>query len=72
MAVKNEKFLARLQKALERVQDEIRGTAAHGRVASGLAAEGYAGGYRDALMDVEALLRGIRPADIRRYWVDGK
>lgn len=35
--------------------------------ASGLASEGYSGGYQQALMDVDAALRGIPPSN-SRYW----
>jgi len=39
----------------------IAGFAKGGQIAAGLASEGYNGGYRDALSDVELLLNGIYP-----------
>jgi len=63
-------ILRRLGKASKRVQDginlRVRG---RGLYAGGLSSEGYEGGYRDALYDVELLLRtGIVPR--RRNWWD--
>lgn len=51
------------------VQEEISGNASRGgKAASGLSAEGYAGGYRDCLDDVEAALMHGYPSDNRGYW----
>ena len=56
-----------LGKAMENVNAEIARNAKPGGVASGLASEGYAGGYAAALRDVSLALNGI---DIwqSRYW----
>ena len=56
-----------IRRALDRVYVEISGNASHGRVAAGLSAEGYAGGYRDALEDVLQALNGW-PSSNSRYW----
>lgn len=56
-----------IERAIERVSREIRGNTGHGRYASALAGEGYAGGYRDALYDVLAVLSGLTPSR-RGYW----
>jgi len=55
--------------ALERVNKEISGLAQGGMYAGGTASEGYAGGYRDALMDVQLLFNGVKPQR-RDYWDD--
>lgn len=47
----------RVAAARDRVGGEISDNASHGRIASAMAAEGYAGGYRDA-----------EPAYGRGYW----
>lgn len=60
-------ILRRLRAAKEKVNTEISGHAKRGGLyARGLASEGYAGGYRDALEDVDLMLRGIEPS--RDYW----
>jgi predicted alpha/beta-hydrolase family hydrolase len=61
-------FIKRLDRALERVHADISGHASGGRVASGLSSEGFAGGYAEALRDVDALLRHGYPSDSRGYW----
>lgn len=38
------------------------------KVASGMAREGFDGGYLEALQDVEAALRHGYPSDTRNYW----
>ncbi|MDZ4344783.1 MAG: hypothetical protein U1E51_20360, partial [Candidatus Binatia bacterium] len=53
--------------ALERVNAEISANARQGHIAAGLASEGYAGGYRDALYDVLLVLNGGKPKR-RDYW----
>ena len=53
--------------ARERLSREIAGLRGDGsKYAAGLATEGYAGGYRDALDDVILVLNGVRPE--RRGW----
>ena len=46
----------------------IASFAARGRIAAGMASEGYNGGYRDALNDVLLVLSGVRPN--RNGWWD--
>lgn len=58
----------RLRVAYKRVSEEIRGNSKGGKYAAGLATEGWAGGYRQALDDVSAMLRGVPPGDPRFYW----
>ncbi len=59
-----------LYKAREKVNKEIEGNAAGGsKYARGLANEGYAGGYAQALSDVLLALEGVRPST-RGYWDD--
>lgn len=65
MATKRISRLRLIATAVQRVEQEISGYARTGRMASALAAEGYMGGYRDALLDVALLLRGTIP---RRSW----
>lgn len=61
---------AELRKRIQATHDivgrEIAGFAKQGRIASGLAGEGYNGGYRDALQDVLLLLDDVIPH--RNYW----
>jgi hypothetical protein len=61
-------FLKRLDLALKNVNGEIGEFSKHSRIASGLSTEGYAGGYAQALRDVEAMLRHGHPNDPRGYW----
>lgn len=65
----------RIARARKRVQEVITGFAEQGeegsqqrKYASGMASEGYNGGYRDALDDVQLLLGGVTPN--RRGWWD--
>lgn len=46
---------------------DIAGLSQGGKYASGLASEGYAGGYHAALQDVLLLLNGTMPTT-RNYW----
>ena len=57
----------KLFKAKKKVNQEITDLASHGHYASALSSEGYSGGYRDALNDIELLLNGITPSR-RDYW----
>ncbi len=62
----------RIKSALRRVRQEISASATsnpHG-VAGVLASEGYAGGYCQALSDVQLLLNGVEPNNDRRYWTN--
>ena len=63
-----ERLLNHLRLARHRVGKEIADNASHGRIAAGLAMEGYAGGYRQALDDVDAVARDTFPTDPRHYW----
>lgn len=59
----------RLKLAQKRVRKDISGFAARGgKIATGLASEGWHGGYRQALSDIELLLNGVEPNDDRGYW----
>ncbi len=61
-------ILRDLRRALTNVSAEIRGNAELGaHIDRGLSGEGFAGGYRQALYDVEGALRGFPPTD-SRYW----
>ena len=61
--------LKRIRQARERVAAEITASASRGGMyASGLANEGWAGGYQQALDDVDAALRHGYPNDPRHYW----
>jgi hypothetical protein len=58
-----------LRQVREEVANEIRGNASRGGVFSGgLSNEGYAGGYLQAIDDVEAALSHGHPGDPRGYW----
>lgn len=48
------------------VNEEISFNGEQGGIAAGLAAEGFAGGYRQALSDVDLALSGANPDS--RYW----
>jgi hypothetical protein len=49
----------------------VRAGRAGNRLAQALASEGYAGGYRDALDDVQLLMNGVEP-DRRGYWLESR
>lgn len=55
--------------ASKKVRQEISYNSRGGFVAGALASEGYAGGYLQALSDVQLLLNGVRP-NTRDYWDD--
>lgn len=67
-------FQKRLDKALANVRADINklarrgGEGRDGQYARGLANEGFAGGYAEALRDVDAIIRHGHPRDDRRYW----
>jgi hypothetical protein len=61
-------FMRRLELAHARVQKEIFGNAQGGKYAAGISSEGYAGGYQQCLMDVQAVLTHGYPSDPRGYW----
>lgn len=61
----------RIRLALDRVQKSIRISAEEGgKWARGLSSEGYAGGYAQALMDVELVLNNVKPNARSEYWQD--
>lgn len=61
-------FLFYLKMARVQVSLEIADNNGGGKFARGLANEGYAGGYKAALDDVEAVLTHGYPSDSRDYW----
>ena len=64
-------LLKRIRVAREAAQREIAGNASSGGTyARGLATEGWAGGYLQALDDVDAVARHGCPEDPRNYWRD--
>ncbi|ABS14237.1 hypothetical protein I6H96_02560 [Brucella anthropi] len=58
----------RIAAVREILKNEISANARGGKYASGLASEGFAGGYLMALDDVEAALTHGLPSDHRGYW----
>lgn len=66
-ALTKAQLLKRMKVACERLAAEM---SAHddSKFARGLSSEGYAGGFRQALDDVEALLVHGCPTDSRGYW----
>lgn len=61
-------FLKRLRLAATAVEAEISANRGDSMFGRGISAEGYAGGYRDCLADVQAMLTHGHPSDSRRYW----
>lgn len=62
-------FLKRVDAAEQRVRQEISDHASQGGIyARGVASEGYAGGYLQALYDCQSLLINGYPNDPRNYW----
>lgn len=62
-------FLKRLRLAKDKALTEISHNSSRGGIyATGFSNEGYAGGYYQALIDVEAMLVHGFPSDPRRYW----
>jgi len=59
-----------LEAALKAVDTAISENARRGQYGAGLASEGYAGGYRDALEDVRQALAGWPPSN-SRFWPRG-
>lgn len=57
----------RIERARDKVQREIAALRMVDIFSEGLASEGYAGGYRDALEDVLLLLNNVTPRR-RDYW----
>ncbi len=66
--MRKRQLIKRIMAATKRIGDEIRGNASGGGPAAGLAAEGYAGGYRDGIQSVLLLLNDAEPNDERGYW----
>lgn len=60
--------LNRIARVMKIVEAEISANAASGKYGAGLSTEGFAGGYLDALRDVDAALRHGFPSDHRHYW----
>lgn len=62
------KVKTNIKKLIENCEKEIRGNSNNnGIYGSGMASEGYAGGYRDALEHVIAILNDCEPTN-SRYW----
>lgn len=59
-------IIRKVTKAKKNVEKQISDFASRSRIASGLAGEGYNGGYRDALNDVLLALNGVTPN--RKCW----
>ena len=55
-----------LKKVLEAANKDISNHAKRGFLAGGLANEGYAGGYAEAVRDIGLALSGIKPN--HRFW----
>lgn len=60
--------LRRIQIAKERVSEDIARHASRSKIAAGLSTEGFDGGYRQALYDVEAALTHGYPSGRTSYW----
>jgi hypothetical protein len=60
--------LRRIEAVRAVVMEEILGNRSGGKFARGLATEGFAGGYLQALDDIDAALRHGEPSDHRGYW----
>ncbi len=66
-------ILRDLKRAQKAVRAEIKGNRDGGdKFSCGLSNEGFAGGYLEALRDVEAMLTHGYPADARGYWSKNK
>lgn len=65
---------SRIEQARKRVSEGIAAdTDRSSRFSIGLAGEGYAGGYRDALDDVLLVMVGVKPYNRdMRWWRDWK
>ena len=62
-------IMRKLRRVEANVNKSIAASARSGGMyAAGLAGEGYAGGYRDAISDVMLALRGVNPNDRGRGW----
>lgn len=60
-------FMKRLRLAQKNAREQITGYSKD-RLSGGMANEGYAGGYLDALNDVEAMLTHGYPSDKWGFW----
>ncbi len=56
----------RLRIAIDAIHAEMN--YAQGKYGRGLSSEGYAGGFVQALYDVQLLLNDVEPNDGRHYW----
>ncbi len=56
----------KVQKALEAVEEDMAADRQDSFYGRGLASEGYVGGYRDCLQDIQLALEGVKPR--RRGW----
>jgi hypothetical protein len=60
--------LKRIDAVRKLVEAEISSNRGNSPFANALSTEGFAGGYLQALNDVEGALRHGYPSDHRRYW----
>jgi hypothetical protein len=60
--------LQRMAAVRKVVMAEISGNAGCGKIASAISSEGYAGGYLQALDDINDALTHGHPGDHRGYW----
>lgn len=61
-------LLKRIDVALRATTREMALQGRGGKYAAGLSSEGYAGGFFQALSDVQLLLNDVEPNDDRHYW----
>ena len=65
--MRKRKTVREIEFALANIDKEVIAYAKRGRIAGGLALEGYKGGYRQALLDVLLLLSDTIP-ETRGWW----
>jgi hypothetical protein len=67
MLMRKKALMILLNEASVAAGHDIAGQAQHGRLASAMSGEGYAGGYRQAISDVLLALSDAPPSN-SRYW----
>lgn len=68
MTVTDKQYVLRLMGEVRNVVQEQMTGGDQGIYGRGISTEGFAGGYAQALDDVEAALRHGKPSDPRGYW----
>ncbi|HVR57587.1 MAG TPA: hypothetical protein VMT72_12255 [Pseudolabrys sp.] len=69
----DKRYVIRLMADVRKVvEDEIRNNRQGGMYARGLSSEGFAGGYLQALDDIDGALCHGQPSDHRGYWKEAK